>query len=126
MDTAQEELIRSSSIAACVLERGGQIVLLELTGLPDTVKQATMLTQAGFRLHGVAGIVDGRVETAANDPLDILDQFNMGRASRMLRCLAPALPAEDTADFLRRKLNADDSVAWLKQLAALPDTRQEN
>ncbi len=85
-----------------------------------------MLTHAGFRLHGVAGIVDGRVETAANDPLDVACMFCMGQASRMLRCLAPALPAEDTADFLRRKLTADDSIAWLKQLAALPDPRKEN
>ena len=126
MDTAQADLIRSSSIAAAVLSRGSELALLELTGLPDCVVQGTMLTHAGFRLHGVAGIVDGKVETAANNPLDLLDQFNMGLAARMLRCLAPALPAEGTADFLRRKLNADDSVAWLKQLAALPDTRQEN
>ena len=104
-----------------MLFRSDQCVLIEFTGQPEFVSQTTRLTQAGYKLHGVVGIVDGKVETAANDPLDMESAFNMGRAARMFGCL---VKADVSVDRLRQKLTAGDSADWLQALWNLEDDRE--
>jgi hypothetical protein len=111
-NTAQEKIVRTASLAACVLARADQLALIELTGKPDVVSQSTMLINAGFTYHGLVGIVDGKVETAANDPLDLESAFNMGRAARMFGCLVAAPVA------------TGDGAEWLEKLHRLPDLRE--
>jgi hypothetical protein len=127
---AQETIVRTGSIAAAVLSLGDQLALVELTGKPDAVTQATALIKAGFVIRGIAGIVNGQVATAANDPLNLEDQFNMGRAARMFGLLVSKTAADDGLDLLRRKLTAPpepgDSAEWLKSLYQLQDPRKEN
>jgi hypothetical protein len=115
MDTAQENIVRTASLAACVLALGDQLALIELTGKPDFTAQATALTQAGFAFHGLVGIVGGKIETAANDPLNLESAFNMGRAARVFGYLASA-----------PKAGTGDGAAWLQALYELPDTRETN
>lgn len=112
MDTAQETIVKQATIAACVLSRGDQLALIELTGKSDVVSQSTMLINAGFTYHGLVGIVGGEVHTAGNDELDVECMFNMGRAARMFGYLVPA-PASDGAE-------------WLSRLYQLPDDRTDN
>lgn len=108
---AQENIVRTGSIVACVLARADQLALIELTGQPDTVTQSTALLQEGFTYHGLVGIVDGRVQTAGNDERDLECMFNMGRAARMFSYLVPAPAA------------TSDGAAWLRRLYELPDNR---
>jgi hypothetical protein len=114
MHTAEQEaIVRTASLAACVLARADQLALIELTGKPDAVRQGAPLINAGFTFHGLVGIVGGKVETAANDPLDLESAFNMGRAARMFGCLVSSpvtAPPDDGAD-------------WLQKLFSLPDDR---
>ena len=112
MDTAQETIIKQATIAACVLACGDRLALIELTGKPDAVTQGAALIHAGFAYHGLVGIVGGKVQTAANDPLDLEAAFYMGGAARLLGSLVPA-PASDGAE-------------WLSRLYQLPDDRTDN
>jgi hypothetical protein len=116
-NTAQENIIRTASIAAFVLARADQLALIEATGKPDAVSQGASLVNAGFTLHGIVGIVDGEVLTAANEPLDVECMFNMGRAARTFGLLlsSPATVRKEGVDC----------VDWLNRLYNLPDDRQQ-
>jgi|SRR6185437_16672416 len=111
MDAAYQALISQSSISAAVLARGADLALIELPD--DAVAQSTKLIAEGYTLQGFVGLVNGSVEIAANDPLDIACMFAMGRAAQTFGQLLKALP------------KADDGASWLSKLYQLPDTREK-
>lgn len=111
---AQAQLVRQSTTAAFVLARGIELALVEVTGKPEAVQQSAALIDAGFKLHGLVGMMtDGRVEIAANNPLDVACMFAMGGAVTLFSQLMSA------------PQKVDDSASWLERLYALPDTRSE-
>jgi hypothetical protein len=112
MDAQADIISREATFAACVLVRGEQLALVELTGKPDVVQHCTGLIRAGFVYRGLLGNVGGEIVAAPYAPLDCACNFDMGRAARTL------------SDMLSVPMAMKgDSAEWLTKLHTLKDPR---
>jgi hypothetical protein len=110
---AEDKLVFESEMAAGVLGRGEDFILVHLNDKPLDAAVLAEATAKGFAWCGVLGLLNGKPEVQ-------LSPENPEAARTM--CFAGLAFAHIIADHMRPQ-NPGDAVDWLTRLHALRDAR---